>query len=117
MWKRILSDILIWIGASVIIILWRLVADKSVIADYVALFAILEFLIPGNIFASPGESACPDKPVAGSPTTSPGYSGQPVSIPMATVQGEESPGTIECPKNANYEYRTKHKRGNCHNTK
>lgn len=74
------------------------------LAIYVALFAILEFLIPGNIFASPGESACPDKPVAGSPTTSPGYSGQPVSIPMATVQGEESPGTIECPKNANYEY-------------
>ena len=52
MWKRILSDILIWIGASVIIILWRLVADKSVIADYVSLFAIMmaAWIVIGLIF-------------------------------------------------------------------
>ena len=41
MWKRILNDIGIWIGASIIIILWRLVADKSVIVDYISLFAIM----------------------------------------------------------------------------
>ena len=52
MWKRILSDIIIWIGASIIIILWRLVADKSVIADYVALFAIMmaAWIVIGLIF-------------------------------------------------------------------
>ena len=52
MWKRILSDIIIWIGASIIIILWRLVADKSVIADYVALFAIMMavWIVIGLIF-------------------------------------------------------------------
>lgn len=52
MWKRILSDIFIWIGASIIIILWRLVADKSVIADYVALFAIMmaAWIVIGLIF-------------------------------------------------------------------
>ena len=52
MWKRILSDIIIWIGASIIIILWRLVADKSVIADYIALFAIMmaAWIVIGLIF-------------------------------------------------------------------
>ena len=52
MWKRILSDIFIWISASVIIILWRLLADKSVIADYVALFAIMmaAWIVIGLIF-------------------------------------------------------------------
>ena len=52
MWKRILSDIFIWIGASIIIILWRLLADKSVIADYVALFAIMmaAWIVIGLIF-------------------------------------------------------------------
>ena len=52
MWKRILSDIFIWIGASIIIILWRLVADKSVIVDYVALFAIMmaAWIVIGLIF-------------------------------------------------------------------
>lgn len=52
MWKRILNDIFIWIGASVIIILWRLVADKSVIVDYISLFAIMlgAWLVIGLIF-------------------------------------------------------------------
>ena len=52
MWKRIFSDIFIWIGASIIIILWRLVADKSVIADYVSLFSIMmaAWIVIGLIF-------------------------------------------------------------------
>ena len=52
MWKRIINDCIIWIGASIIIILWRLVADKSVIVDYVSLFAIMlgAWLVLGAIF-------------------------------------------------------------------
>lgn len=41
MWKRILIDGIIWIGASLIVILWRVVAAKMVIVDYIALFAIM----------------------------------------------------------------------------
>ena len=52
MWKRILNDIFIWISASIIIILWRLVADKSVIVDYISLFAIMMggWIVIGLIF-------------------------------------------------------------------
>ena len=41
MWKRIINDIVIWIISSVVCILWRVVADKETIADYIILFAIM----------------------------------------------------------------------------
>lgn len=52
MGKRIVSDIFIWIFSSVICILWRLVADKSTILAYVALFGAMAvvWVILGLIF-------------------------------------------------------------------
>lgn len=52
MGKRIVSDIFIWIFSAVICILWRLVADKSTILAYVALFGAMAvvWVILGLIF-------------------------------------------------------------------
>lgn len=44
MGRRIIADIVLWIVASVICILWRLVAEKVVIADYILLFLAMMFL-------------------------------------------------------------------------
>lgn len=41
MWRRILSDVILWTIASVICVLWRLIASKSSIGSYVVLFAIM----------------------------------------------------------------------------
>lgn len=41
MWRRILSDVTLWTIASVICVLWRLIASKSSIGSYVVLFAIM----------------------------------------------------------------------------
>ena len=41
MFKRIISDIVIWIISAVICILWRVVADKSEIQAYIIVFSIM----------------------------------------------------------------------------
>ena len=41
MWKRIVNDIGIWIISSIVCILWRVVAAKETILNYVILFAIM----------------------------------------------------------------------------
>ena len=41
MFKRIISDIIIWIISAVICILWRVVADKSEIQAYIIVFSIM----------------------------------------------------------------------------
>lgn len=52
MFRRIFSDIVIWIISSVVCILWRVVAAKEQIASYVSFFAILmvAWIIIGLIF-------------------------------------------------------------------
>ena len=41
MFRRILSDILIWVLAAAICIAWRLLAEKAIISDYMTLFAAM----------------------------------------------------------------------------
>ena len=41
MWRRIVNDYVLWTIASVICVLWRLIASKSSIGSYVVLFAIM----------------------------------------------------------------------------
>ncbi len=52
MFRRIFSDIVIWIISSVVCILWRVVANKEQIASYVSFFAILmvAWIIIGLVF-------------------------------------------------------------------
>ncbi len=41
MWKRIVNDIVLWIIASVVCLLWRVMASKETIADYIIVFAVM----------------------------------------------------------------------------
>lgn len=41
MFKRVLTDIVVWVVAAIICVLWRLVADKEQILPYVELFAVM----------------------------------------------------------------------------
>ncbi len=41
MWKRILNDIVLWIIASAACLLWRVMASKETIVEYITVFAVM----------------------------------------------------------------------------
>ena len=86
------------------------------IGVYALMFVIANFLIPGGIVASTTDStttSCPDAPTVATTTSKSGGTSGPTTsnetptegkYPWATLAGQASAGSIQCPRNANYTY-------------